>query len=945
MSLPRTLTLAVVLCGGAAGHAAAQNPAARETSLTGTVRSVSGAEMQGVSVRVFEPDGTSAIRETATDARGNFVVALPAGRYRVEISAPEFTSFVEQVTVPRNALNVVLQLLPIELAVDVSAANELVAGMSLTSTTISGDDLLDLPRNEEDLARYLMELAGADVTGNVESDVLANFIVDGFSDGRLPRPDQIAEIIVDPSPMSADGRGGPRIEIVTRPGTGRWQRSVDLGFADESLNARTPGERRKEPRQTRDIGLEIGGPVIPNRLDMTFEVSSETDERAGNSLHAITSSGQVFQGVVQPQREREIQVRAQLALNPRHRLDVRLTGGSEQSDNAGVGGFTLPERGSDDHSTHWTLQVVERMSRPNLTNNARIQIERTTASVIPLREGFAINVADAFDGGGGTSHSNNQEVSFRVDDTLRLQRGTWNFELGGALQYGHERNVDQDNYNGTFEFASLHDYCLATGLIGASCADTGRVVAAARAGGVAPTYLDARGREAEITGVPVTFTQAFGNAELEFSEVGFNMYAQADRRFGRTASLRLGLRYEGTNHSRDFLRVNPTANFQYRLTPGTLVSAGGQLSFADFTDYERLLRNDGSTYETELFISSPSFPDPFAGGTVVIGAQTRSLWTLDPVYRPPYTFSRQLSVTQEIPGDVRLTLSYDSRRGVHQRRARNINAPYPGTPLPEEVLDLDSAERQDVIDRMRPLYPYVGNITQIESTGLSAGRTVRVRVQRQGNLELFGVGLSGMLNYVRRDAEDDNDFNNPYVRTWGPTRRDHEISSQFRITLPRDSASASPLRRAIARATYGGAIFNFNLRAYTGRLYSVLSGSDLNGDQSSRDRLPGAARNGEVGPGSWNLDMTLTKDYALSGSSAAAGGGGRGEAGPGGQGGRGGRARQPEGPRIRFQARVYNLLNRTHPRGYGSVVTSPLFGLPTGYTTGRTVNLSMSLDF
>jgi hypothetical protein len=585
------------------------------------------------------------------------------------------------------------------------------------------------------------------------------------------------------------------------------------------------------------------------------------------------------------------------------------------------------------------------MSRPNLTNNARIQIARTTARVVPLRDGFAINVADAFDGGGGTSRSNNQEVSFRIDDTLRLQRGTWNYELGGTLQYGQDRNVDRDNYNGTFEFASLHDYCLATGLIGASCMHTAGIVAAARASGVTPTYLDARGREAEISGVPVTFTQAFGNAELAFSEIGFSTHVQADRRFGRTASLRLGLRYQGTNHSRDFLRINPTANFQYRLTPGTLVSAGGQLSFADFTDYERLLRNDGSTYETELFISSPSFPDPFAGGTLVIGEQTRSLWTLDSDYRPPYTFNRQLSVTQEIPGDVRLTLSYDSNRGVHQRRTRNINAPYPGTPLPKEVMDLDSAERQDVIDRMRPLYPYVGNITQIESTGRSAGRTLRLRVQREENVELFGVGLSGNLNYVRRTAEDDNDFNNPYVRAWGPTRRDHEISSQFRMTFPRDLASASPLWRAIAQKTYGGAILNFNLRANTGRLYSILSGRDLNGDQSSRDRLPGAARNGEVGPRIWNLNMTLTKDYALSGSGAAAGGGGRGEAAGGGQGGRGGRARQPEGPRIRLQARVNNLLNRTHARGYGSVVTSPLFGLPTGYTTGRTVNVSMSLDF
>jgi outer membrane receptor protein involved in Fe transport len=48
---------------------------------------------------------------------------------------------------------------------------------------------------------------------------------------------------------------------------------------------------------------------------------------------------------------------------------------------------------------------------------------------------------------------------------------------------------------------------------------------------------------------------------------------------------------------------------------------------------------------------------------------------------------------------------------------------------------------------------------------------------------------------------------------------------------------------------------------------------------------------------------------------------------------------------VRFQARVNNLLNRAQPRAYGSVVTSPLFGLPTGFTGGRTVNLSMNVTF
>ena len=54
--------------------------------------------------------------------------------------------------------------------------------------------------------------------------------------------------------------------------------------------------------------------------------------------------------------------------------------------------------------------------------------------------------------------------------------------------------------------------------------------------------------------------------------------------------------------------------------------------------------------------------------------------------------------------------------------------------------------------------------------------------------------------------------------------------------------------------------------------------------------------------------MTLTKDVRLGGGD----GSGR-------------------GPRLRFRARVNNLLNRSQPRAYGNVLSSPLFGLPTGY--------------
>ena len=48
---------------------------------------------------------------------------------------------------------------------------------------------------------------------------------------------------------------------------------------------------------------------------------------------------------------------------------------------------------------------------------------------------------------------------------------------------------------------------------------------------------------------------------------------------------------------------------------------------------------------------------------------------------------------------------------------------------------------------------------------------------------------------------------------------------------------------------------------------------------------------------------------------------------------------------VRFQARFYNVFNITNVRGYSGVLSSPLFGQPTGFLRGRTVRLSMHVDF
>ena len=935
MIAPAVAVLFLLLAGSQPAAALQTALGTREPAvhIAGTVSDETGGVMWAATVRVFADGAAEPVRETTTDRNGRFSVEVPAGSYRLRVSAPAFRAADLSVDADPGLepLAVTLALEALEESVDVvdTAGDFAVDALSsLTATTLAGDELLGLPADEEDLALYLMLLAGADSSDDFEDDV-AGFLIDGFDEGRLPRPEEIAQIIIDPAPLRADGGGeGPRIEIITRPGTGRWQRSARFDFSDEALDATTPGERTKPARQTRNVDLDLRGPVLPGRLDLDVEASTDRQQRAVDSLRAITPDGNVFDGVVRPRREHELELDADIEVASNRSMGVRFDYETRRTENSGVGGFTLAERGTNDTRRDWSFQVRERRLGDAFVNDLRFRMRRRGSSATPVSQGVAIDVADAFNRGGGTRRNLDAETRIQVEDRLRWQRRGWSFQAGFEASYDRNYSLSEDNYNGTFDFASLHDYCGATYFAGVNCDPTRRIVEQARFRGVAPTYLNGRGETVEITGLPTTFSLTSGNGELDITELGVESYVQADREFGEQASLRLGLRYEATNYSVDYLRVDPTVNLQYRLLDDTIVSVGSQVRFRDFRDHVRLIRNDGSTYQKQLSISSPSFPDPFQGGRATIDERRTSLYRLDPGYQSPYSVNPQFNVTQQLRGGLRLSVSWRLSYGRRQQRIRNINAPFPGTPLPPEILALPRDVRRETVDRMRPFYPNVGNIHQIESTGRSVGRRLRIRLERRRNLQVAGVGLSGSLNYSYRSGEDDDDFNNPYLPAWGLARRGHRVQSQFRVRLPRDAGLRHPFLKALARATYEGTAFNFNLRANSGRPYSIRSGRDLNGDQSTRDRPPGVARNTETGPGRIHLDMTFTKEFRPRATGLAQAGGDRGAE-----------------RLVRFQARFYNLLNVTNVRGYSGVLSSPLFGQPTGFLRGRTVRLSMHVDF
>jgi hypothetical protein len=145
----------------------------------------------------------------------------------------------------------------------------------------------------------------------------------------------------------------------------------------------------------------------------------------------------------------------------------------------------------------------------------------------------------------------------------------------------------------------------------------------------------------------------------------------------------------------------------------------------------------------------------------------------------------------------------------------------------------------------------------------------------------------------------------------------------------------------------------------SGRLYSLTTGRDNNGDQSTNDRPPGVPRNSLTGPGSYNVNANFTKLFPLRkpeshGSVSSTPAGGINPASPqifvGGPGGpvavpQGSSGSNTPGPKLQFTVSANNLLNNTQLRGYSGVMTSPLFDKPTGAAAGRMVMVGLGLIF
>jgi hypothetical protein len=830
-----------------------------DVTLSGTAMDQTGAVIPGEKLTLLNKT-TGETRKTESDQSGHFSFGRVApGEYVLRGEAEGFNPAELAITVGAKPLTDIKLKMEITISEDVTVnskeqpelaennADALNLGNLLGSLPIQMQDILPV------LTRFLVPAAMETVGPSI--------VVDGVEHHDINVPtDAIKTVALNKNPYSAEFRrpGLGRIEVTTRNGSGRYYNgTAELYVRNDSfLGARNAFAKEKTPLDLRLFEARLGGP-LPFLNHTTFFLSGNRlidDETA--VVDAVTLSGPLIENVPTFKRNTFLFARIDVKPNKLNKIALTYNFSDQPERNRGVGGENLPEHGisAGTHGNRFQFTDSTAFSK-NLLNTLRVTFGRRSKHTGSRANKPEIDVEGAFIGGPSQKASSDQEDWLEFWDTAVYTHGHQTLRVGGAFRRRFFNTSNATGFGGTFRFASLEDFA---------------------------------------AGKPTLFDIVQGNTDDSFPQNEAYGFFQDEIKLTQHSSLMLGLRYEWQARLQDYNNFAPRLAFAF--APGkqkTVFRTGAGIFYEKLssTVTETALLIDG-VHSRELVIADPSFPDPFEGGHALLTLP--SVWRIDPDIREPYLLQGTLGLERKLGTRTQLSIDYQTLRGVHLFRSRNINAPLgKGGPLPDP------------------------NFLLINQVGSSASlRSNALITTLQGSpIHHFGV----LAQYIISRTTDDigkNTFalpaNNYDLR---PERGRSALDQRQRFNFT--GAYRMPWRLRI-----GGV-----LSLATGAPFDITTGRDDNRDRTVNDRPPGVTRNTGHGPGYAQLDLRLSKFFPVptlfrkepnSGSKAH---------------------------NLALNIDMFNVLNRNNQSGVIGVLSSPLFGRGRFSLQPRTVQLSFKYDF
>jgi hypothetical protein len=971
----------------------------------------------GAKVTLVLPGGKT--RVVTANANGEFSIPnVVPGVYNFYVEMKEFKPFViTDLKVPQaDPLKVLMKVADVEIATDIVADASGVSvepDQNLTATVLGEDFIKDLPNNEDDMLEVLQALAGPGASASGQSG--AEILVNGFRGGRLPPKEAILKITINQNPYSAEfsNPGFGRIEITTKPGNDNWRGSVGADFRNSALDARNAFALVKPDVRQENIRFNLSGPIIKKKMSFFFSLDRRNLD-GGSTTNAIIPAGPFVANVLAPNDNFNFDLRTDYLINDKNTMSLRYGRSQRNSQNtefavsfgggfSGFGGFgggggrggggggfggggasgtvnfTLPERGTNSESAGNNLQLMNTtIISSRLINEARLNMGYDTRNVVPVATGVAINVLDAFNGGGSPSGLNNTrgfDYEFQNYLTYTLKKHT--VKGGVQVSYVKQSSYSLSNFNGTYTFPSLGVYCDQAKI--SNCAPT------ATARGV------------------YQFTLNTGDPRLRYSQTEYGLFINDDFRVRQTLTLSLGLRSEFQNNLGDKNNFAPRLGlawspFKDRKTTFRFGSGVFYQRLSEGT-YSQVLRFNGTTQQSFVVVNPEYLPNFKPGDALprsctpnptnptqvnCVDNATRVQNTVvrffDPNLTAPVQYNFNASVERQLPWGLNTSVNFIYSRGTNLFRTRNINA------RRGELLTAGGS-----LDATRP-DPTRGDLFQIETSANSEFKSLFVRLDRRMSRTFSFFANYSYFNAQNNASTPADNYN--LAGEWGRVFGGHSFTIMGPISLPK-GVRLSPM-----------------VMLRTGNPFNITLGQDLNRDNDFSDRPAGITRNSDlpaslysqlsgcrsgrfnpatgdcgvggqtlsdflrqnypngvraIGPGSINANLNISKSFGFgkrdantSGGSSGSGGGmgggrdggmrgggmrGGGFGGPGGMMGMGGGGAEGARYTLELSAQISNLFNRVNYSQYSGVLTSPYFGISNSAAAARQFEFGLRFRF
>jgi Carboxypeptidase regulatory-like domain/TonB dependent receptor len=801
-----------------------------------------------VEANVTLTDAGGFVKTIRTNSEGSYLFSgLAPGRYRVRVEARDFNApedaSVEVKPGGSTTLNLKLsvalekQEVTIGLETNLSTASENNAGAVVLGST----ELEALPDDPDDLSAALQALAGPSAGPDG-----GQIFVDGFTDGRIPPKSSIREIRINSNPFSAEYSrlGYGRIEIFTRPGTDNFHGQASLNFSNQSLNSRNPFASSREPYRFRLYGGSLSGPVIAKRA--SFFLDFERRDINDNSIISATildSSLNVMPlgiAVVTPQHRTTFSPRFDYQLNQQNTLVARYTYLHQSQQNAGVGNFSLLSRAYSTSSTDQSLQLTETaVLSQRVVNETRFQYSRRNYQQRGDDSQPVINVLDAFIGGGASvGLASTDEDRFELQNYTTFVLGRQTFKAGARLRHVSITDILPSNFGGTYTFAGGVAPLLdaSNQIVFERDGQTGNLVPTLtqissleryrrqllfERQGFTPEEIRARG------GGATQFSIAGGNAQARAKQTELGLFIQDEWTLRPNLTLSLGLRFDTQSNVNRGFYLAPRIAFAY--APGvaaggrtkTVIRGGFGIFFDRFNESLLLQANHFNAGNLQQFITTNPeilglFPAVPSLALLENSAATRTSVQVAQNLQLPYMMQGAINVEQQLPLKFVFTATFLSARALHLLRSRNINAPLPGTFLPDQP---DSS--------VRPLGNARGDVFQYESSGRFNQNQLIISLRNPINSKM-SIIATYLLNKAGSDTDGPDTFPaNSYDLSNEYGRSDLDIRHRFSLT-------------GVFSLKYGLSLNPFILAA-SGRPFNITTGRDANGDTLYTERPAFAA--------------------------------------------------------------------------------------------------------